>query len=176
MKFYAKPEEGNNINGRSVVDGYLYQTDDIKLAIGESVPIFFWMSLTKEEQQLYVSLVLQYGKTGCRVTSQKWGMSLEDWIASDECVQFLEIINKDLHDMTVSFEAEGDVISMICTMTEQIDIAEDAADTMSAYFSVNSDIFEAIRDQLIAETGNQNIVLELIYRNANGSDIFSQEF
>lgn len=71
MKFYAKPEEGNNINGRSVVDGYLYQTDDIELAIGESVPIFFWMSLSKEEQQLYVSLVLQYGKTGCQVTSQK---------------------------------------------------------------------------------------------------------
>lgn len=66
LKFYAKPaEEGHNINGRSSVDGYLYHSDDIELAVGESVPVWFWMSLTEEEWGQFFSYVLQYGKTGC---------------------------------------------------------------------------------------------------------------
>lgn len=66
LKFYAKPaEEGYNINGRSSVDGYLYHSDKIELAAGESVPVWFWMSLTEEEWGQFFSYVLQYGKTGC---------------------------------------------------------------------------------------------------------------
>ncbi len=66
LKFYAKPsEEGNDINGRSVVDGYLYHDNPIELAVGESVPVWFWLSLTKEEQQQPFWFVLQYGNTGC---------------------------------------------------------------------------------------------------------------
>lgn len=103
-------------------------------------------------------------------------MSLEDWVASDECQQFSEMMNEGLDGMTISFEVEGDVISMIFTMTEAIDVAEDAEEAMTAYFADNAAIFEAIRDQLIEETGNQNTVLKLVYRNADGSDIFSQEF
>lgn len=103
-------------------------------------------------------------------------MSLEDWVASDECAQFSEMMNEGLDGMTTSFEVEGDVISMIFTMTEAIDVAEDAEEAMTQYFTDNAAIFEAIRDELISETGNENTVLKLVYRNADGSDIFSQEF
>ena len=66
LKFYAKPvEEGNNIKGHAVVDGYLYHDNAIELAAGESVPVWFWMSLTEEEQSQPLVFVLQYGKTGC---------------------------------------------------------------------------------------------------------------
>lgn len=66
LKFYAKPtEEGNNIKGRAAVDGYLYHDDPIELAAGESVPVWFWISLTKEEEKKPFWFVLQYGSTGC---------------------------------------------------------------------------------------------------------------
>ncbi|MBD5452557.1 MAG: hypothetical protein HDR25_07955 [Lachnospiraceae bacterium] len=66
LKFYAKPpEEGNNIKGRAAVDGYLYHDDPIELAAGESVPVWFWLSLTKEEEKQPFWFVLQYGSTGC---------------------------------------------------------------------------------------------------------------
>lgn len=67
IKFYAKPEEGHNIKGQLAVDGYLDKTGKIELAEGESVPIFFWLSLSKEEQKQNFTMVLQYGGTGCRI-------------------------------------------------------------------------------------------------------------
>ena len=66
LKFYAKPaEEGNNINGQAVVDGYLYHSDAIELDVKESVPVWFWISLTEEEQKQPHAYVLEYGTTGC---------------------------------------------------------------------------------------------------------------
>ena len=68
LKFYAKPpEEGNNIKGHSVVDGYLFHDDAIELTAGESVSVWFWMSLTEEELNQFFWFVLQYGNTGCLV-------------------------------------------------------------------------------------------------------------
>ncbi len=103
-------------------------------------------------------------------------MTLEEWIASDECAQFSEMMNAGLEGMVISFEVEGDTISMIFTMEEALDVADDAQEAMNEYFTSNSVIFEAIRDQLISETGNENTVLKLVYRNADDSEIFSMDF
>ena len=103
-------------------------------------------------------------------------MTLEEWTRSEECAQFSELMNEGLDGMTISFEVDGDTISMIFTMTEAIDIAEDAEDAMNTYFTSNAAIFEAIRDQLIDETGNENTVLRLVYRNFDDSEIFSMDF
>lgn len=66
LKFYAKPaEEGHNIKGRSAVDGYLHHDDAIELSVGESVPAWFWVSLTEEEERQLLVFVLEYGSTGC---------------------------------------------------------------------------------------------------------------
>lgn len=102
--------------------------------------------------------------------------SLEEWTKSDECAQFSEMMNAGLDGMKISFEVEGDTISMIFTMTDAIDVATDAEEAMNEYFTSNAEIFEAIRDQLISETGNENTVLKLVYRNADDSEIFSMEF
>ena len=93
-------------------------------------------------------------------------MTLEEWTKSEECAQFSELMN----------EVAGDTISMIFTMTETIDVAEDAEEAMNMYFTSNAAIFEAIRDQLIDETGNENTVLRLIYKNFDDSEIFSMDF
>jgi len=108
--------------------------------------------------------------------SSNGDMTLEEWTKSDECAQFSEMMNAGLDGMVISFEVEGDTISMIFTMEEALDVAEDAEEAMNEYFTSNAAIFEAIRDQLISETGNENTVLRLIYRNADDSEIFSMDF
>lgn len=110
------------------------------------------------------------------VVASEASASLEEWTKSDECAQFTEMMNAGLEGMEISFEVEGDTISMIFTMTDAVDVADDAESAMNAYFTSNSEIFEAIRDQLISETGNQNTVLKLVYRNSDDSEIFSMEF
>lgn len=105
-------------------------------------------------------------------------MTLEEWTQSDECVQFLEAMNEGMGDQGVSifFEVDGDVISMVYQYDEQIEVAEGAEETISALFESNSKLFEQVRDQLIEETGNENTVLKITYRNADDSEIFSMEF
>lgn len=108
--------------------------------------------------------------------AEKGAMTLEKWIKSEECAEFSAMMNEGLDGMTISFEVHGDTLSMIFTMTEAIDVAENADEAMNEYFTSNAVIFEAIRDQLISETGNQNTVLRLIYRNADNTEIFSMDF
>lgn len=70
IEFFAKPvEEGNNIKGRMVVDGYLNRTGKLELGAGESVPISFWISFSEEERKRDFMLVIQCDGTGCRMMS-----------------------------------------------------------------------------------------------------------
>ena len=47
---------------------------------------------------------------------------------------------------------------------------------MSELFSSNASLFESVRDELISETGNENTVLRIEYRNADDSVVYSQDF
>lgn len=108
--------------------------------------------------------------------ADKGKITLEQWIKSDECAEFSAMMNEGLDGMTISFEVNGNTISMIFTLTESVDVAEGANDAMNEYFESNAVIFEAIRDQLVSETGNRDVVLKLVYRNADNSEIYSKEF
>lgn len=105
-------------------------------------------------------------------------MSLEEWTESDECKQFLEMMNEGMADqgVTVLFEVDGDVISLVYQYNEQIEVADDAEEAMSELFSSNASLFESVRDELINETGNENTVLRIEYRNADDSVVYSQDF
>lgn len=105
-------------------------------------------------------------------------MSLEEWTKSDECIQFLDMMNEGMEEQGVKvfFEVDGDVISLVYQYTEQIEVADDAEEAMSELFTSNATLFESVRDELIDETGNENTVLKIAYRNADDSEIFSMDF
>lgn len=105
-------------------------------------------------------------------------MSLEEWTESEECKQFLDIMNEGMADqgVTVLFEVDGDVISLVYQYNEQIEVADNAEEAMSELFSSNASLFESVRDELISETGNENTVLRIEYRNADDSVVYSQDF
>ena len=105
-------------------------------------------------------------------------MSLQEWTESDECIQFLDMMNEGMEEQGVKvfFEVDGDVISLVYQYNEQIEVADDAEEAMSQLFTSNASLFESVRDELIDETGNENTVLRLEYRNADDSVIYSQDF
>lgn len=105
-------------------------------------------------------------------------MSLDEWIESDECNQFLDMMNEGMADQGVKvfFEVDGDVISLVYQYDEQIEVADNAEEAISELFSNNTSLFESVRDELINETGNENTVLRIEYRNADDSVIYSQDF
>ena len=105
-------------------------------------------------------------------------MSLQEWTESDECVQFLEMMNEGMADQGVSifFEVDGDVIAMVYQYDDQIEVADNAEEAISQLFDSNATLFESVRDELIDETGNENTVLRIEYRNADDSVIYSQDF
>ena len=67
IEFYAKLDEGHNIKGQSVVDGYYVKTGEAEVSAGESVSFFFWLSLSKDEWKQDFTMVLRYGETGYRI-------------------------------------------------------------------------------------------------------------
>ena len=105
-------------------------------------------------------------------------MSLQEWTESDECIQFLEMMNEGMADQGVKvfFEVDGDVIALVYQYDEQIEVADDAEEAIGQLFDSNATLFESVRDELIDETGNENTVLRIEYRNADDSVIYSQDF
>lgn len=103
-------------------------------------------------------------------------MSLEEWTKSDECEQFTKMMNEGMDGVSIFFEVDGDVIAMIYKYDEQVDVADGAEEAMAELFESNASLFEQMRDQLIEETGNENTVLKIAYRNADDSEIFSMDF
>lgn len=106
-------------------------------------------------------------------------MALEEWTKSDDCAEFIKMMNEGEEDATFSIEADGDVLCLVYTYNEQLEVedgAEDAIkeaiDTMFGSFET---LFAEIRDELVEETGNENMVLRFEYRNADGTVLYSKD-
>lgn len=102
--------------------------------------------------------------------------SLDSWVNSKAATTTVDYMNENLDGMTVAFEADGDVFSMVFTLDETIEVAEGAEEAMAQVFDTQKAQFESIRDELIKETGNSNVSVRVVYINGDGSEIFSTEF
>ncbi len=104
--------------------------------------------------------------------------SLEEWINSDVAVAMLDEMNQGLagQGMTIKFEADGDTFSMIFVMEQELEITDEIKDAMKQLFDGSSAVFESARDELISETGNENIKLRITYQDINGTELYSQDF
>ena len=65
---------------------------------------------------------------------------------------------------------------MIFVMEQELEITDEIKDAMKQLFDGSSAIFESARDELISETGNENIKLRITYQDINGTELYSQDF
>lgn len=106
-------------------------------------------------------------------------MTLEEWTKTDVCAGILKEMKEDVtvgQDVEVFFEVEGDEISMVFRYGLQS--PKGAGEEIAQLFKnkTYTAVFEQIHDYFIEVTGNQDVVFEIVYRNADNSEIFSKKF
>lgn len=105
-------------------------------------------------------------------------VTLEEWTTSKEAVTTIETMNQSYasQGMSAAFEADGDVLSMVLTLEDTIEVSEETQAAMGQALDSQSSVFEAMRDELVKKTGNENVVLRIVYMNGDGTEIYTHEF
>lgn len=116
-------------------------------------------------------------------SSQEEYASLEDWINSDEKKMGVDAVNSELEPAGISVDlyAEGNVLIMDYTYTEQQDLEGLTQEDISAVFeeSVLPAFSSLITDLFDSFESDYGLVLDdikLIYRNADGTELFSKYY
>ena len=114
------------------------------------------------------------------------GMTAEDWVNSEEASTYVNLFNTMFNvAMTTEFEAEGNTLSMVFILstetlgTDGSDLTDEqkvAMETqMQQQYDGLKDQFEPMRDELKKTIGASDLVVQIIYRTSNGTELFSQE-
>ncbi len=113
-------------------------------------------------------------------------MTAEDWVNSEEASTYVNLFNTMFNGaMTTEFEAEGNTLSMVFILstetlgTDGSDLTDEqkvAMETqMQQQYDGLKDQFEPMRDELKKTIGASDLVVQIIYRTSNGTELFSQE-
>lgn len=114
------------------------------------------------------------------------GMTAEDWVSSEEASTYVNLFNTMFNGaMTTEFEAEGNTLSMIFVLstetlgTDGSDLTDEQKEAMETQMQQQydglKDQFEPMRDELKKSIGASDLVVQIIYRTSNGTELFSQE-
>lgn len=107
-------------------------------------------------------------------------MSLKEWTDTGVWAQYMQELNEGAGG-AISFEVDGDVLILVYQYEHQLAGLDDASQEMlngimDSIFDAYQDVFALLRDEIILETGNANVVLRLEYRNADGAVIYGKNF
>lgn len=113
-------------------------------------------------------------------------MSAQDWVNSDEAATYMSLFNTMFNGaMTTEFEADGNTLSMIFTLSEETlgtdgsdltDEQKEAAQTMmQEQYDSSKEQFEPMRDELRKTIGDSSLVVRIVYKTSNGTELFSQD-
>lgn len=114
------------------------------------------------------------------------GMTAEDWVSSEEASTYVNLFNTMFNGaMTTEFEAEGNTLSMVFILstetlgTDGSDLTDEQKEAMETQMQQQydglKDQFEPMRDELKKTIGASDLVVQIIYRTSNGTELFSQE-
>lgn len=114
------------------------------------------------------------------------GMTAEDWVSSEEASTYVNLFNTMFNGaMTTEFEAEGNTLSMVFILstetlgTDGSDLTDEQKEAMETQMQQQydglKDQFEPMRDELKETIGASDLVVQIIYRTSNGTELFSQE-
>lgn len=114
------------------------------------------------------------------------GAAAEDWVSSEEASTYVELFNTMFNGaMTTEFEAEGNTLSMVFVLSEEAlgtdgsDLTDEQKDEMETQMQQQYDglkaQFEPMRDELRESIGASDLVVRIVYRTSNGTELFSQD-
>ena len=123
-------------------------------------------------------------------TDAEGGMAVEDWVSSEEAAQYVEVLNTTIGAMsngmmTTEFEGEGNTLSMVFVLsaealgTDGSDLTDEQKSVVEAQmqqqFDGLKDQFQPMRDELKETIGTSDLVVQIVYRTSNGTELFRHE-
>ncbi len=123
-------------------------------------------------------------------TDAEGGMAVEDWVSSEEAAQYVEVLNTTIGAMsngmmTTEFEGEGNTLSMVFVLsaealgTDGSDLTDEQKSAVEAQmqqqFDGLKDQFQPMRDELKETIGTSDLVVQIVYRTSNGTELFRHE-
>ena len=118
------------------------------------------------------------------------GMAVEDWVSSEEAAQYVEVLNTTIGAMsngmmTTEFEGEGNTLSMVFVLSAEAlgpagsDLTDEQKSVVEAQmqqqFDGLKDQFQPMRDELKETIGTSDLVVQIVYRTSNGTELFRHE-
>ena len=118
------------------------------------------------------------------------GMTVEEWVSSEEAAQYVEVLNTTIGAMsngmmTTEFEGEGNTLSMVFVLsaealgTDGSDLTDEQKSEMETQmqqqFDGLKDQFQPMRDELKETIGISDLVVQIVYRTSNGTELFRHE-
>lgn len=119
-------------------------------------------------------------------TNASGGSTAEEWASSDKAATYVQLFDAMFGgQMTTAFEADGDALALIVTLSEDMvdldgasltDEQKDAMQTaMQEQYDSTADQFATIRDELRKEIGDDSLTIRIVYELSDGTELFSQD-
>lgn len=113
-------------------------------------------------------------------------MTADEWVNSDEAATYVNLFNTMFNGaMTTEFEADGNTLSMIFILSEDTlgtdgsDLTDEqktaAQEQMQQQYDSSKEQFEPMRDELKKTIGASDLVVRIVYKTSNGTELFSQD-
>ncbi len=115
------------------------------------------------------------------------GMTVDAWVNSDTAATYVSALNTSLASIgaTIEFEADGDTLCMIFNYTEEAlgtdgsDLTDDVKETIVSEFekqfaTIGSQL-DPMCDVFKDEIGNPDLVVRIVYKSSNGTELFSKD-
>jgi hypothetical protein len=106
--------------------------------------------------------------------------TIEDYVASDEIQEQLESVKSSMASSGIDVDVIGEDNKLIYVYTYSDQFDEDAVDALAeqleSAMSAQASTFEDVAASLKEETDVEDPIVEVRYVNADGSEIYSQEF
>lgn len=107
---------------------------------------------------------------------------LDGWVNSSEMQDAMKAMSDSQEGMSISLSAADDkTVVFSFTFTEQLPVADDeekaaVAKLFEEAMSLQQDTFIEMRDELVAETGINDVVVRIEYINADGTILYAIDY
>lgn len=167
------------------------EEDTVNVATEEDTANITTESTTKEAEEDTANVATESTtKETEDTTDVESGTIVENWVSSEEASEYVELLNTMIGTMsngmmTTEFEGEGNTLSMVFILSTEAlntdgsdltDKQKSAMETqMQQQFDGLKDQFQPMRDELKETIGTSDLVVQIVYRTSNGTELFCQE-
>ncbi|MDE6619481.1 MAG: DUF4854 domain-containing protein [Lachnospiraceae bacterium] len=114
-------------------------------------------------------------------------MTVDEWVTSDEAATYIQALNTSLDSTgaVISFEVDGDTLCMVFHYSEEVlgtdgsDLTEEQMEAeqtrLQEKYDSAKEQLEPMCDVFREAVGNAELVVRIVYKTSNGTELFRQD-